>query len=340
MRKVTMTRRPPAAVLALLACTSGLACAFGLAACGSSGPAVKHLTLVADSTLQAAYAKLIPAFEATPQGKGVSFSESYLPSQAQGAAVGSARHANVVSLAAEPEMQQLVDAGLVSPNWNRNANHGFVADSVVAIILRSHDPLHIHGWADLLKPGVRVLTASPFASTLARWSVLASYGAQLKEGDTETQAESYLEELLDHVTSAGTQGGALQTFLKGTGDALLAPENEAVAAYEKQAAISYLPPRATILIQYPIAVLGTGPSAAEAQKFVNYLLSPAAQEIWASAGYRPLSAQLAATKFLMPADLFTIESLGGWKALTTRFFAPQTGVVARIERSLGASTAK
>jgi sulfate transport system substrate-binding protein len=336
-----MTRRSPAAVLALLACTSGLACAFGLAACGSSGPAAKHLTLVADSTLQAAYEELIPAFEATPQGKGVSFSESYGASQAQGSAVAGGLHANVVSLAAEPEVQELVNAGLVSPTWNRNANHGFVANSVVAIILRKHDPMHVHGWADLVKPGVRVLTASPVTSQLARWNVLASYGAQLKEGDTEAQAESYLEELLHHVTSAGgSQSGALQTFLKGTGDALLAAENEAVAAYEKQDAISYLPPNATILIQYPIAVLGTGPSAAEAQKFVTYLLSPAAQEIWASSGYRPLSAQLAATKFLTPAELFTVESLGGWKALTTRLFAPQTGMVARIERSLGASTAK
>jgi sulfate/thiosulfate transport system substrate-binding protein len=68
-----MSKRAVAAVLLL-----SLA-ALGLAACGSSSSS-KNLTLVAYSTPQGVYEKLIPAFQATSEGKGVSFSQSYGPS--------------------------------------------------------------------------------------------------------------------------------------------------------------------------------------------------------------------------------------------------------------------
>src|SRR5581483_2085015 len=70
MKKAVMRKHTLAVVLALaLAAT-------GLSACGSSsgsgGGSSEDLTLVAYSTPQAAFEKLIPAFQATPEGKGVS----------------------------------------------------------------------------------------------------------------------------------------------------------------------------------------------------------------------------------------------------------------------------
>jgi sulfate/thiosulfate transport system substrate-binding protein len=44
--------------------------------------------------------------------------------------------------------------------------------------------------------------------------------------------------------------------------------------------------------------------------------------------------------FSTPAGLFTIESLGGWKAVTKQLFEAETGLVTKIEQSLGVSTAK
>jgi sulfate transport system substrate-binding protein len=94
-----------------------------------------------------------------------------------------------------------------------------------------------------------------------------------------------------------------------------------------------------LLIQNPIAV--TGSSNADAQHFVNYLLSPAAQAIWVSKGYRPVISGVAgASSFPTPPELFTIDSLGGWKTVTRQFFQPETGIVAKIEQSLGVSTGK
>jgi len=100
-------------------------------------------------------------------------------------------------------------------------------------------------------------------------------------------------------------------------------------------------PPATILIQTPVAVVGTGAAAATSQKFVNYLLSPAAQEVWASKGYRPVISGVAgAAHFPKPPQLFTIEFLGGWKSVSKTFFEPESGIVTKIEQSLGVSTAK
>ena len=337
MQKVTMPKRTAALAVSLLAA------ALGLSACGSSGSSSggKHLTLVAYSTPQGAFAKLIPAFQASGEGKGAVFSQSYGPSGEQSRAVANGLKADVVNLSTEPDVEKLVKAGLVSPTWNQNATHGFVTDSVAVIIVRKGNPKHITGWSDLIKPGVGVLTPNPFTSGSARWNVMAAYGAQLKEGKTPRQAIEYLASLFGNVVSQDSSArNALQTFLAGRGDALIDYEDEAIADEKKGAAIEYVIPKDTILIQNPIAVLSAG-NTTEAQKFVNYLLSPAGQSIWAQEGYRPvISGVPGAAKFPTPPGLFTIDSLGGWKTITKQFFEPETGIVTKIEQSLGVSTAK
>jgi len=332
-----MNRRSLAATLTLSAI------ALGLGACGSSSSGSSNsLTLVAYSTPQGVFEKLIPAFQATPDGKGVSFNQSYGPSGDQSRAVVNGLHANVVNFSLEPDVERLVKAGLVASSWNANATHGFVSDSVVVIAVRKGNPKHITAWSDLVKPGVQVVTPNPFTSGGARWNIMAAYGAQLKEGKTQAQAQEYLTQLFHNVVSQDSSArNALQTFLAGRGDVLLDYENEAIAAQKKGAAIEYMVPPATILIQTPVAVVGTGASATTAQKFVNYLLSAAAQEAWASKGYRPVISGVAgAAHFPKPPELFTIEYLGDWKSVNKKFFDPESGIVTKIEQSLGVSTAK
>jgi sulfate/thiosulfate transport system substrate-binding protein len=334
-QKVTMRIRLAAAVVSLLFA------ALALSACGSSssGGGGKHLTLVAYSTPQSVFEKLIPAFEATPAGKGVSFSQSYGPSGEQSRAVANGLHADVVNFSLEPDVERLVKSGMVAPSWNQNPTHGFVTNSVAVIIVRKGNPKGIHNWSDLVKPGVQVLTPNPFTSGSARWNVMAAYGAQLKEGKTPAQGQEYLKQLFHNVVSQDSSArNALQTFLAGRGDALIDYENEAIADQKKGAAIEYVIPRDTILIQNPIAVVG---SSATAKKFVDYLVSPAGQAIWAEKGYRPvISGVPGASKFPTPPGLFTIDSIGGWKSAGKQFFEPETGIVSKIEQSLGVSTSK
>ena len=331
MQKVTMPKRT-------LAVTVALAAVLGVAACGSSSTS-KHLTLVAYSTPQGVFEKLIPAFQATPEGKGVSFKQSYGPSGEQSRSVANGLHADVVDFSLETDVERLVKAGLISASWNQNATHGFVTNSVAVIIVRKGNPKHITGWSDLVKPGVQVLTPNPFTSGSARWNVMAAYGAQLKEGKTPAQAQEYLKALFHNVVSQDSSArNALQTFLAGRGDALIDYENEAIADQKKGEPIEYVIPKDTILIQNPVAVLG---GSTVGQKFVNYLVSPAGQAIWVANGYRPvISGVPGASKFPTPPGLFTIDTLGGWKSVTKQFFEPETGIVSKIEESLGVSTAK
>jgi sulfate transport system substrate-binding protein len=331
-----MLRRTPFALLAAAALM------LGATACGSSGSGSgKHLALVAYSTPQGAFEKLTAGFKATPEGKGVSFSESYGGSGEQSRAVASGLHADVVNFSLAPDVDRLVKAGLVASNWNQNATNGFVSDSVVVIVVRKGNPKHISGWSDLVRPGVQVVTPNPFTSGGARWNIMAAYGAQLKEGKTSAQALAYLTTLFHHVVSQDSSArNALQTFLAGRGDALLDYENEAISDQKKGDPVEYVTPRDTILIQTPIAVVGGGSGAALAQKFVTYLLSPTAQAIWASKGYRPVISGVPGVHFPTPAGLFTIDSLGGWKTVGKQFFETETGSVAKIEQSLGVSTAK
>jgi len=362
MQKVTMRKRTIPAVLSTpLSALAALGAVLTLAACGSSGDS-KGLTLAAYSAPQSAYASLIPAFEATSEGKGISFSQSYGPSGDQSRAVAAGLKADVVNFSLEPDVTRLVKAGLVSPNWNQNATHGFVTNSVAVIIVRKGNPKHITSWSDLVKPGVQVVTPNPFTSGSARWNIMAAYGAQIKEGKTPAAAQAYLKSLFHNVVSQDSSArNALQTFLAGRGDALIDYEDEAIAAervaqsaegrqagpfdpssQKKGSPIEYVIPKYTILIQNPIAIVNGG-NTASAQKFVNYLLSPAGQKIWAEKGYRPVIEGVASPeRFPTPAGLFTIDSLGGWTKVGKEFFETEgtAGIVTKIEESLGVPTSK
>jgi sulfate/thiosulfate-binding protein len=327
-------------IRALCATAGVLGATLTLAACGSSGGgSSKSLTLIAYSTPQSAFSSLISAFQKTSAGKGVSFSQSFGPSGEQSRKVADGLHADVVNFALEPDVTRLVKAGLVSSSWNQNATHGMVTNSVAVIIVRKGNPKHIHGWSDLIKPSVEVLTPNPFTSGSARWNILAAYGAQLKEGHTPAEATEYLQKLFKKVVSQDSSARkALQTFLAGRGDALIDYEDEAISDMKKGAPIEYIVPSDTIQIENPVAVVG---SSSTAKSFVSFLLSPEGQKIWVEHGYRPvISGVPGASKFPTPSGLFNVASLGGWTKIEEQFFAPSTGIVTKIEESLGVSTAK
>jgi sulfate transport system substrate-binding protein len=318
-----------------------LALAAGIAACGTSAASPggsKTVSLVAYSTPEKAYAKLVAAFEKTAAGKGVTVQESFGPSGTQSRAVAAGQPADVVNFSLTPDMDTLVKAGLVASSWDGGPTKGFVTDSVVVFVVRKGNPKHITSWSDLTQPGVQVLTPNPFSSGSARWNIMAAYGAALEQGDSPAQAQSYLSQLLSHVVVQGSSASAeLQTFLAGKGDVLLDYESDAIAAEKAGKPIDYVVPAQTLLIQNPVAVVkGAGPAA---QSFVDYLLSPAGQTLWGQLGYRPVLPSVASQfSFPTPSGLFTIGYVGGWTKVKKQFFDPSTGIVTQIEQHLGVST--
>ena len=306
---------------------------------GGSGGGGGKLTLVAYSTPREAYEQLIADFQKTDAGRGVSFSQSYGASGDQSRAVQNGLAADVVTFSLEPDMTKLVDAGLVARDWNADAHKGMITNSVVVFVVRKGNPKGIRTWDDLVKPGVEVIEPNPFTSGGARWNIMAAYGAQLKAGKTPEQAADYLLELFRHVPVQDKSAReALQTFIGGKGDVMLAYENEAINAQQKEQPVDYVVPDNTILIENPIAVAAKSRNAARASAFVEFLRSEEAQKLYAERGYRPVNSAVAASaNFPQPKGLFTIKDLGGWPEVNKKFFDKEAGVVAGIERTVGVS---
>jgi sulfate/thiosulfate transport system substrate-binding protein len=308
----------------------------------SGGGEAGSISLVAYSTPKEAYAELIPAFNRTPEGKGVSFDQSYGSSGDQSRAVESGLPADVVALSLAPDVDKLVEPGIVDANWADDEHDGFVTNSVVVFAVRKGNPKNIRTWDDLVKPGVEVVTPNPFTSGGAKWNLMAAYGAQLEQGRSPEQAREYLHKLLANTPVQDKSAReALQTFAGGKGDVLLAYENEAITAQAADVELDYVIPDETILIENPVAVTKEAKSPEKAKAFVAWLRTPEAQDIFASKGYRSvLPGHVDEERYPTPAKLFEIDRFGGWDKVNAEFFDPDKGSVARIEQDLGVSTAK
>lgn len=330
------------AVMAVAGCggasdEKGGAASAASAGDGSSGT----LSLVAYSTPQVVYDEIIPDFNGTPEGEGVGFKTSFGASGDQSRAVEAGQPADVVTFSTEPDMTRLVDAGLVSSDWNATPTKGRVTTSVVSFVVRKGNPKHIRTWEDLLKPGVKVLTPNPFSSGAAKWNLLAGYGYASHGGKDPQAGLDYLTKLItEHVEVQDKSGReALQNFIGGNGDVLLSYEYEAITANKRGEDLDYVIPDDTIKIDIDIATTEDAPP--EAGEFLDYVVSEPAQERFASWGYRPVNEEVLAAnqdQFPEPPGLFTIDDLGGWTEVN-KMFDIEGGSVAKIEEDAGVSTA-
>jgi sulfate/thiosulfate transport system substrate-binding protein len=331
---------PQVAVFSLLAVVVVAAGCGGTSSAAGGGGVT--LNLVAYSTPAEAYAKLIKAFQDTPAGKDVSFKQSYGSSGDQSRAVEAGQPADIVHFALEPDMAREVDAGIVSGDWQSGPTKGILADSVTVFVVRKGNPKGIHSWDDLLKPGVDVVNANPFTSGGARWNVMAAYGAQIAQGKSPAQALAYVNELFHHISVQDDSArNALATFTGGKGDVLLSYENEAILAQASGEDIDYVVPDQTILIQTVAAVTTTTKHPQQAKAFLDFLLGKQGQQIFADSGYRPVRDGITSSSYTFPTPphLFTIDDLGGWSKVKDEFFDPDNGKIAKIEESIGVSTA-
>jgi sulfate/thiosulfate transport system substrate-binding protein len=310
----------------------------------SAGAAGTSLSLIGYSTPKAVMGKIIQAWQQTPAGKDASFNQSYGASTDQARAVANGLKADVVFLSTGDDVNLLVDAGLVDSKWNHQAYNGIGADTVVVFAVRNGNPKHIKGWNDLIRPGVQVLTPNPFSSGSAKWNVLAAYGAQRRLGKTDKQATAYVQQLFKHVISQDTSGrNATNTFLSGKGDVLITYESEALNARLNGQDVQYVIPRQSMLIELPIAVLKSSSNKDLANKFIQFVKQPAAQDLFAQYGFRPVNTKVAkkyAKKFPARPGIFKVDDqiIGGWRHADDVWFDPNKGRMVGIERSIGGPT--
>ena len=317
-----------------------------LAACGGGssdvagggdqgGGAKTTLTLVAYAVPEPGWSKIVPAFAATDEGKGVAVTTSYGASGDQSRAVLDGKPADIVNFSVEPDVTRLVKADKVAKDWNADATKGIPFGSVVSLVVRKGNPKNIKDWDDLLQPGLEVVTPSPLSSGSAKWNLLAPYAAKSNGGKDQQAGLDFVSKLVsEHIkTRPGSGREATDVFLQGTGDVLISYENEAINVERQGKPVEHVIPPQTFKIENPVAVVTSSTHLDQANALKNFLFTKEGQKIWAQAGFRPVDPSVTedfANDYPTPQKLWTIADLGGWTAVDPALFDKDNGTITKI----------
>jgi sulfate/thiosulfate transport system substrate-binding protein len=266
-------------------------------------------------------------------GKDVTFRQSHGGSGAQARAVNDGLEADVVTLALAYDIDAIAAAGLLDKAWQKRLpQNSSPYTSTIVFLVRKGNPKGIKDWADLVRPGVQVITPSPKTSGGARWNYLAAWEyAKRKNGGNDAKAKEYVRALFKNVPvlDSGARGATTTFVQRGIGDVLLAWENEAYLALEEEKdKFQIVTPSISILAEPPVAVVDKVVAAkgtkAVAEAYLQFLYTPEGQEIAAKNHYRPRDEKVAAkyASTFAKVQLFTIdEAFGGWQTAQKTHFA-------------------
>ena len=281
------------------------------------------------------YNKVFVQYWKQKTGKDVSIRQSHGGSGKQARTVIDGLPADVVTLALAYDIDAIAQQGKLLPaNWQtRLPDNSSPYTSTIVFLVRKGNPKGIKDWGDLVKPGVSVVTPNPKTSGGARWNFVAAWAWAMRQpGATPASAAAYLGKLYKNVPVLDTGArGSLTTFAqRGIGDVLISWENEAFLATRdlEKGKFEIVVPSVSILAEPPVAVvdkvaLRRGTTEV-ARAYLEYLYSPAAQEIVARHYYRPRNPQVAAkyaNVFPKIGTMVTIADFGGWQKAHTAFFA-------------------
>lgn len=315
-------------------------------------PVVDTLVLAAYTVPKEAYTgEIIPAFREhwrRKTGHDVDVQQSYEASGAQARAVAGGFEADVVALSLEGDVDKVTEAGLITQDWRARPWGGFITRSLVVIATRPDNPKNIRDWSDLTRPDVAVLYPNPKTSGGAMWCVNAIYGAGLKLSAAETGqpdpavARDLLKRVQARVKVMDKSGReSVTTFERGIGDALVTYENEVLLRNMQGRAMPFVIPRATILIENPVAVVDKYAdkhgARAVAEEFVQFLHGEAAQRAFAKYGFRPASPEImreVADRYQSAPLQFDMSALGGWTQAREMLYGPR-GVWTEVTQELG-----
>ncbi len=319
--------------------TAGAVAAIGViaivVALTMSGRSLALLNVSYDPTreLFEEYNVAFAAFWHDTTGGRVSVRQSHGGSGAQARAVVDGLEADVVTLAVEGDVNLLAEANLIDPNWRSALPNGSAPyTSTIVFVVRAGNPKDIQDWDDLVRDDVAVVTPNPKTSGGARWNFLAAWAyAESQNAGDQAAAEDFVRRLYANVAVLDTGArGSTQTFAqRGTGDVLIAWENEAHLTVREfgEGTFEIITPSQSILAEPPVAVVtryaNDRSTAAAAQAYVEYLYSAVGQQIAAAHFFRPSEPGLVTAEALAVfpnLQLTTIDHFGGWAEAQPRFF--------------------
>lgn len=259
-------------------------------------------------------------------GDNVTINQSHGGSGKQARSVIEGLQADVVTLALAYDIDAIADAGLIPADWQKRLPHNSSPyTSTIVFLVRKDNPKGIKDWSDLVKPGVSIITPNPKTSGGARWNYLAAWAYALEQpGANEAKARDFVGRLYRNVKilDSGARGSTTTFVERGIGDVLIAWENEAYLSLKEVGAdkLEIVTPSLSILAEPPVTivdkVVDKRGTRKVAQAYLEYLYSPAAQDLAARHFYRPTDAQVAAkySKQFVTTKLITVDKVfGGWR---------------------------
>ncbi len=266
-------------------------------------------------------------------GANVVVRQSHGGSSAQARAVIDGLQADVVTLALAQDITALHQNGNLLPaDWQKRLpNNSAPYTSTLAFLVRKGNPKGIKDWPDLVRSGVSVITPNPKTSGVARWNYLAGWGYALKanNGD-QAKAKDFITALYRNVPvlDSGARGASTTFVERGIGDVLINWENELLLTLKlRPNDFEIVVPSVSIKAEPTVAVVDKvvdrKKTRAVAQAYLEYLYSPAGQEIAGKHFYRPSDPAVAAkyASQFPQLELFTIDDVfGGWQSATDTHF--------------------
>jgi sulfate/thiosulfate-binding protein len=265
-------------------------------------------------------------------GKDVAVQQSHGGSGKQARSVIDGLPADVVTLALAADIDALHTHGnLVPEDWQKRLpNNSSPYTSTINFLVRKGNPKGIKDWDDLVKPGIQVITPNPKTSGGARWNFLGAWGYAVRKYG-EPKAKEFVAKLFKNVPvlDSGARGATTTFVERGLGDVLIAWENDALLSLKEFGSDKFeiVYPSISVLAEPPVSVVdqvvdrkGTREVATA---YLEYLYSPAGQEIAAQNFYRPRSPEVAEKyhQQFPKLDLFTVDELfGGWTKAQKTFF--------------------
>ncbi len=265
-------------------------------------------------------------------GDNVSVKQSHGGSGKQARSVIDGLEADVVTLALADDVDAIAErAKLLPVNWQTLLpKNSSPYTSTIVFLVRKGNPKNIRDWDDLARKGVAVITPNPKTSGGARWNFIAAWEYAKRKYGSDDKAKEYVTKVFQNVPvlDSGARGSTTTFVERGVGDVLISWENEAFLAVRE------LGPDKFDIIAPPLSVLAE-PSVAVVQKnakkhkteivakaYLDYLYSEEGQEIAGKNYYRPSDPKIAAkyASQFPKLELFTIDSVGGWKAASQKFF--------------------
>ena len=258
-------------------------------------------------------------------GRTITIDQSHGGSSRQARAILEGLPADVVTFNQETDIDALAEGGLVAANWREAfPNSASPYYSLPAFLVRKGNPKNIQDWSDLARDDVAPVFPNPKTSGNARYTYLAAFAYGLEQnGGNVDKTKEFVGKILSNVPVFDTGGrAATQTFAeRDIGDVLVTFEAETggIAKEYADKGFERVTPSLSLFAAFPVAVVNANTdkkgTTEAATAYLNWLYSPAAQEILAQHDYRVTDEATAAAHAgdLSEVRLVTVDEVfGGW----------------------------